>query len=235
MKKRRISIFTTMPVLLSSLLLLCTPVMAQSSKTEVKEKEEKVPFYQGITIGVDVFGLGSKIFGSDITSTEIGIEVNLMNRFIPVVEIGYGSTNTIDEETDIHYKTSAPFFRVGMNYNFFFKKPYLPGFLYGGIRYGFSSFSYDVDAPTMTSPTFPYPEVPFVYEGIKTNVGWAELLAGIRVNVYKNFYMGWSVRYRKRLSIKKDEHSEPWYIPGFGKNGSTNLGVTYSLIYKLPF
>lgn len=235
MKKRRISIFTTMPVLLSSLLLLCTPVMAQSSKTEVKEKEEKVPFYQGTTIGVDVFGLGSKIFGSDITSTEIGIEVNLMNRFIPVVEIGYGSTNTIDEETDIHYKTSAPFFRVGMNYNFFFKKPYLPGFLYGGIRYGFSSFSYDVDAPTMTSPTFPYPEVPFVYEGIKTNVGWAELLAGIRVNVYKNFYMGWSVRYRKRLSIKKDEHSEPWYIPGFGKNGSTSLGVTYSLIYKLPF
>lgn len=235
MKKRRISIFTTMPVLLSSLLLLCTPVMAQSSKTEVKEKEEKVPFYQGTTIGVDVFGLGSKIFGSDITSTEIGIEVNLMNRFIPVVEIGYGSTNTIDEETDIHYKTSAPFFRVGMNYNFFFKKPYLPGFLYGGIRYGFSSFSYDVDAPTMTSPTFPYPEVPFVYEGIKTNVGWAELLAGIRVNVYKNFYMGWSVRYRKRLSIKKADHSEPWYIPGFGKNGSTNLGVTYSLIYKLPF
>lgn len=232
MKKRRISIFTTMPILLSSLLLLCAPAMAQGNKTEVKED---VPFYQGTTIGVDVFGLGGKIFGSDITSTEIGIEVNLLNRFIPVVEIGYGSTDTTDEETDIHYKTSAPFFRVGMNYNFFFKKPYLPGFLYGGIRYGFSSFSYDVDAPTLANPTFPYPEVPFAYEGVKSNVGWAELLAGIRVNVYKNFYMGWSVRYRKRLSVKKDEHSEPWYIPGFGKNGSTSLGVTYSLIYKLPF
>ena len=34
---------------------------------------------------------------------------------------------------------------------------------------------------------------------------------------------------------EKTEHTEPWYIPGFGKNNSTNLGVTYSLIYKLPF
>jgi phosphoribosylformimino-5-aminoimidazole carboxamide ribonucleotide (ProFAR) isomerase len=61
------------------------------------------------------------------------------------------------------------------------------------------------------------------------------MLAGIKVNVYKNFYMGWSLRYRIRMNIKKAEHTEPWYIPGFGKNNSTNLGVTYSLIYKLPF
>ena len=47
--------------------------------------------------------------------------------------------------------------------------------------------------------------------------------------------MGWSLRYRIRMNMKKTEHTEPWYIPGFGKNNSTNLGVTYSLIYKLPF
>ena len=31
-------------------------------------------------------------------------------------------------QTNIHYKASAPYFRIGMNYNFFCKKPYLPGF-----------------------------------------------------------------------------------------------------------
>jgi hypothetical protein len=103
------------------------------------------------------------------------------------------------------------------------------------LRYGFTSFSYDVDAPTMKDPTWGFPEIPFSYDGIKTTVTWAELLAGIKVNVYKNFYMGWSLRYRIRMNIKKAEHTEPWYIPGFGKNNSTNLGVTYSLIYKLPF
>lgn len=87
----------------------------------------------------------------------------------------------------------------------------------------------------MKDPTWGFPEIPFNYDGIKTTVTWAELLAGIKVNVYKNFYMGWSLRYRIRMNMKKTEHTEPWYIPGFGKNNSTNLGVTYSLIYKLPF
>ena len=215
-------------------MLLYSPTLAaQEKKTTIEE--EKVPFYQGTTIGVDIFGLGSKIFGGDITSTEISVEVNLKNRYVPVAEIGYGTTDTTDDGTNIHYKASAPYFRIGMNYNFFFKKPYLPGFLYGGIRYGFTSFSYDVDAPTMKDPTWGFPEIPFSYDGIKTTVTWAELLAGIKVNVYKNFYMGWSLRYRIRMNIKKAEHTEPWYIPGFGKNNSTNLGVTYILIYKLPF
>ena len=226
MKKKRISTYITLLTLLSSMLLYSPTLAAQEKKTTIEE--EKVPFYQGTTIGIDIFGLGSKIFGGDITSTEISVEVNLKNRYVPVAEIGYGTTDTTDDGTNIHYKASAPYFRIGMNYNFFFKKPYLPGFLYGGIRYGFTSFSYDVDAPTMKDPTWGFPEIPFSYEGVKTTVTWTELLAGIKVNVYKNFYMGWSLRYRIRMNMKKTEHTEPWYIPGFGKNNSTNLGVTYS-------
>mgnify|MGYP000252529723 CR=1 FL=1 len=42
----------------------------------------------------------------------------------------------------------------------------------------------------MKDPTWGFPEIPFSYEGVKTTATWAELLAGIKVNVYKNFYMG---------------------------------------------
>lgn len=55
----------------------------------------------------------------------------------------------------------------------------------------------------MKDPTWGFPEIPFSYDGIKTTVTWAELLAGIKVNVYKNFYMGWSLRYRIRMNIKR--------------------------------
>ena len=34
----------------------------------------------------------------------------------------------------------------------------------------FTSFSYDVDAPTMKDPTWGFPEIPFSYDGIKTDV-----------------------------------------------------------------
>ena len=90
-------------------MLLYSPTLAaQEKKTTIEE--EKVPFYQGTTIGVDIFGLGSKIFGGDITSTEISVEVNLKNRYVPVAEIGYGTTDTTDDGTNIHYKASAPYF-----------------------------------------------------------------------------------------------------------------------------
>lgn len=70
----------------------------------------------------------------------------------------------------------------------------------------------------------------------KSNAGWVELVGGLTTKVYKNFYMGLSVRYRVRTSMKKTGNTEPWYIPGFGKNKANHFTIgTYSLIYKLPF
>ena len=120
MKKRETLIYT---ILLGSSLLLC-PLRstAQEKKTATTEEKATVPLYQGTYVGLDVFGLGSKIFGSDFTSAEVSVEVNLKNRFIPIIEIGYGHTDTTDDETNIHYKASAPYFRIGMNYQYSFLK-----------------------------------------------------------------------------------------------------------------
>ena len=57
MKKKRISTYITLLTLLSSMLLYSPTLAAQEKKTTIEE--EKVPFYQGTTIGVDIFGLGS--------------------------------------------------------------------------------------------------------------------------------------------------------------------------------
>ena len=77
-----------------------------------------------------------------------------------------------------------------MNYNILFKKPHLPGYAYGGIRYGFTSFTYDVDAPVMVDPTWGNITVPFTYNGVKSNAGWVELVGGLTTKVYKNFLYG---------------------------------------------
>lgn len=191
--------------------------------------------YQGTSVSVDIAGIGGKLLGSDIASAEVRVEVNLKNRFLPVAEIGYGQTDTTDDETNVHYKTSAPYFRIGMNYNILFRKPHLPGFVSVGLRYGFTSFSYDTDSPAVTDPTWGNITVPFACQGVKSNASWAEAVIGFRTRVYKRFGMGWEIRYRAKLGMKRAENSEPWYIPGFGKNGSSNIGIAYHLIYKLPF
>ena len=233
MKKRLISTYIIALLTLSN---IASPCRAQQTENKPLTKEEwkATPFYQGTMVGIDVAGLASKALGSDVTSAEALVQVNLKNRFFSVAEMGFGSINTTNTETDIYYKASAPYFRLGVDHNVFYQKPYLPGYFTVGLRYGFSSFEYDVVAPPLTDPNWGHISVPVTYEGVKTNVGWAEVAASLKVNVFKDFYMGFSVRYRTRLNMKEHDNSEPYYTPGFGK-GKTNIGVIYNLIYKLPF
>ena len=235
MKKRSISTYIIALLALSSLLALPTRLSAQNIKTLKNGEKEEKPFFQGIMVGVDVFGFLNQALGSDARTTEVSIEANLQNRFLPIVEIGYGGMDMTDDETDIHFKTSGPFFRVGMNYNVFYQKPDLPGGLTVGLRYGFSSFTYDMLSPDLVDPNWNHTHVPVNYTDVKSNVGWLEAVVGMRANVFKDFYLGLNVRYRSRLSMTKNENSEPYYIPGYGRGKPNNFGITYSLIYKLPF
>lgn len=235
MKKKSISTYIIALLVLSSLLACPTRLSAQNVQSRQTGDTTQQPLFQGIMVGVDVYGFLNQALGSDIRSTEASIEANLQNRFFPVVEFGYGSIDTTDDETDIHYQTSAPFFRLGVNYNVFYKKPELPGCLTVGLRYGFSSFKYDVQAPDLTDPNWGHTQVPVSYTGVKSNVGWLEAVVGLRANVYKDFHLGLNLRYRSRLNMSQNEHSEPYYIPGYGRGKSTSIGITYSIIYKLPF
>lgn len=224
--------------LLISSILLCFPLHAQNpERTEANKKEEHkegIPLFNGVSVGVDISGAAGKVLGGNRFSGEVQGKIDLMNRFFPTVEIGWGNTNTTSASTNQHYKMSAPYFRIGADYNFFHKKTHLPGYIYGGLRYGFSSFSYDVDIPPMTDPTFGNTSISGSYHGITSSAHWLEVVAGIHVKVYKNFCMGWSLRYKSMLNLGKGYNTEPWYIPGFGKNTKTGFGVSYSLIYYIP-
>lgn len=221
------------------MLLATQPVSAQEKK---KDKEQlkadylAAPLYQGTSVALEVAGVGGYLLGGDILSSEVQVQTNLKNRFLPTLEIGYGKTDAINQSNELHYKTSAPYLRIGMDYNIFYLKPYLPGYLYAGVRYGMSSFSYDVNGPDMTDPNYGGEiSVPFSSSGVKSKAQWLEGTLGIKVKIYRNFHMGWCLRYKMRLSISGNENSVPWYVPGFGKNASSGLNISYNLIYNLPF
>lgn len=99
-----------------------------------------------------------------------------------------------------------------------------------------SSFSYDVDGPSMTDPNYGGEiSYPFAYSGMKSSASWLEGVFGLKVKIYKGFCMGWSVRYKMRMSVEGHDNSIPWYVPGFGKNAGSSFNLTYNLIYNLPF
>lgn len=218
----------------------------EKKKKEKKEPEITYPLYNGVSIGVDLWGPGGKLFGSDFMSTEISADVDLKHRYFPVVELGYGRTNTVSDQ-GIHYKSGAPYFRIGLDYNALYNKKH-GHMLLVGVRYAATSFKYDVKAPSTDDPLYDdssfnfsltddiwQEHLEYDHSGMKGSMQWLEICVGIRANIGKNFYMGWAMRYRSRLSGSSDKYGDPWYVPGFGKYGKSRLGVTYTLVYKLPF
>lgn len=250
MKKRRTSI--SIILLLSSIfLILSLPMKAQERKIRFKSEVEKeeaekklqekasqkenVTFFQGLSVGADISGLLNKVFGGDYQYGDISLQANLKNRYMPIIEVGYGKIDVTNEDTKIHFSTATPYVRVGMDYNMMSKKPHLPGYIYLGGRIGFTPMKYDYEAPTLIDPNWEGLEIPIDYHDVKSNVTWFEFVVGLKAHVFKRFSMGWSIRYHSRLKMTKNENSEPHYIPGFGKGGRTNFGVAYNLIYDLPF
>ena len=235
--RKRISRFIILLWLLSSQLPHALAQGSAAQKVTAPSAADEGPFYRGTAVGVEIAGpISHYILGSDMISSEIQVQTNLKGRYLPVVEIGYGKADKLNDANDLHYKTSAPYFRIGMDYNMFHKKPWLPGYLAVGFRYGTTSFKYDVSGPSMTDPNYGgHITVPFRYEGLKSTASWLELVASIKVNIYRRFHMGWAVHYKSRIQVKETENTVPWYVPGFGKNAGSSFTLTYNLIYNLPF
>lgn len=224
------------------------PLKKNPPKAEKADKEPKIkyPLYNGVSIGLELWGIGSRALGGDFLSSEVSVDVNLKNRFFPIAEIGYGATDTWSDK-GTHYKSHAPYFRIGMDYNALFNKRH-GHMLLVGLRYGSSHFKYDVEALSIDDPLYggtvgnPNLEdkiwggsLPYEHKGMKASMQWAEFCVGIRAHVWKALYMGWALRFKFKLSASPDEHGDPWYVPGFGKYDSSTLEITYTITYKLPF
>ncbi|MFA6813157.1 MAG: DUF6048 family protein, partial [Bacteroidaceae bacterium] len=142
----------------------------------------------------------------------------------------------------------TPYIRIGIDYNTMHKKKDQDNFVYVGLRYGFTSFKYDVTQASFYDPIWKEyiynteqkddiwgGSIPYNHTGMKASMHWFELVFGVKTKIYKNFCMGWSLRMKYKISASIGNYGDPWYVPGYGKYQAHSVGLTYSLIYKLPF
>lgn len=219
----------------------CTEALAQSANPEEPQKptkyvaveveKPKLLLFQGFTLSADVFGPLMYAF-SDYGNIEAALRLNLKNTYFPIVEAGYGVCDKTDLNTYIMYKTSAPYLRIGCDFNLL-KDKFQDNRLFVGFRYGVSNFSYDISGPDMRDPIYGGAE-PFGFDGINTTSQWIEVVAGVQVKVWRNLHMGWSIRFKSEMNTKESLYAKPYYIPGYGTTtGGTVWGGTYNLIFDL--
>jgi hypothetical protein len=99
------------------------------------------------------------------------------------------------------------------------------------VRYAYTSFKFDVDHAEMLDPVWGG-ATPFFGHDIKANYHWMELLASVDAKVWGPLHLGWSARYKRRVKYDNGSLGNVWYVPGYGKQGSSRLGGTFDIILE---
>lgn len=237
-------------------------VMQQVSElpglTSSKRGKARTPLFSSLYVGVDAVGPLMLRF-SDHGEYQGVLQTAIRGTFLPAIEFGYGKADKYNEDTKVSYKTKAPFGRIGCDYNIL-KNKHDNYRMVVGLRYGFTSFTYDTTAPVKpapdpeppvdpenpVSPEIPQPETPqsaraqmltrggtdeteFITTSEKCKVHWAELVFGVDAKIAGPLHMGWSIRYRRRLSAS-DYVNAPLYAPGFG---DASKGTCFMALYTI--
>lgn len=204
--------------------------MVQYSKVTVSKKD--VPLFSGYGIYTDLCGMGMATF-SKWGQYEAGAHFGIKGKYFPAVEVGVGRSNHTDSRSNLHYKTNAPFFRIGLDYNLN-KDLTSHNRYYVGLRYGFSAFTYDLDGPAIPDEYW-HENYDFNMHNMIGNAHWGEILFGIQTQLWKFINLGWTFRYRARLYEKQAAPGHAYYVPGYGKNGESSgtFGGTFNIIFEL--
>ena len=226
------SIFISRTFSICIIFMMMLSTYAQGNRSNKKNIAEvdTLPFYRGVAVSVDLVGPAEMLFG-DYGQYEASARINIKDKYFPVVELGLGKANAEDIATQLTYKTSAPYARIGVDFNLMKNKHDIYRLL-GGVRYAYTDFKYDVVSPSITDPVWK-DQVEYNAEGVKCNYHWLEFSFGVDAKIWGPVRMGWTVRYRKKLFGKAGDFGEPWYVPGFGKSGGTRLGGTFNVTFEL--
>lgn len=222
----RKNIFTYISGLAISLLLMSVSLTATAQNKNKTVTDADVPLFNGLAVSVDLVGPVQMLI-SDYGQYEAALRINLRDKYFPVFELGMGRADHDDDVTQISYKTSAPYARIGVDFNVLKNKHDIYR-LYAGVRYAFTSFKYDLSHPGVTDPVWGG-TAEYSAKDVKCSYHWAEALIGVDAKIWGPIHLGWSLRYRSRLSYDDGDLGKSWYVPGFGKSGSSAVGGTFNV------
>ena len=204
-------------------------ILLASNTREGAAQEKRV---RGLRLGVDVSGFAWQYFVPSIKHIGITADFEINPKLYPVAELGRLETNR-KEETH-HYQSSGYYGKIGFDRNFLAPQPNSRyDMLYAGFRLGGSTLSHQANNIVISDDYWGDYTASIASHNMKSF--WAEAVAGVKTEVFKNIFMGWSVRGQLMLFRKNNAEMKPWLIPGYGKGGSdTSIFITYTLSYRIP-
>ena len=235
MKKKQIYLFIISTWLSTNMLLSQTELSLNDSLIE----KDKWLTINKLRLGVDLFKPIKSSSEGDNLNYEIVGDLQVTENLYLAGE--YGSIDRVIEDENINFNSSGNFLRIGFNYNMFNNWVGMDNSIYLGLRYATSNFSNTILDYTVRNQDSYFSNL--VDSEYQTNEysnlsgNWIEIVAGLKVETFKNVYLGLSLRLNKLLSDSKPENFDNLFIPGFNKVTDDNTfgsGFNYTLTYSFP-
>lgn len=197
-------------------------------KKSVKPKKDFTP--TGIRVGTDLIDLGKTFTGKSFQGWEINGDIDLANYYL-VADIGSWSKDlSLSNGT---YTNGGAYYRLGVDINLLGKDPDKNMFFFG-FRYGRSLFHESVNYTTLPNI---FPASTYQVSNGSVSGGWGELTSGLRVKVWKGFWMGYTARMKFAPGTKGSNTAmAPYDMPGYGLvSNKPWWGFNYQVFWKFAW
>lgn len=191
----------------------------------------------GLILGVDVYKATRSLYDSDYKGIAFVGDYRLTKKYYLYGEIG--NENITIDDSQLNTTTKGSYAKVGFNYNGYTNWLDMENLITLGMRYGFSTFSEQLNNYDIYNPNPYFGQAPTVHSGEIHNgltASWAEVAAGVNVKVFNNVYVGISLQLKILVTNTEPSNFENLYIPGFNRtyDGNFGAGFNYTVSYFVP-
>ncbi len=215
---------------LKRLLLLCCMLAAILPVAQAESQRDTV-FVPSLRFGLDVSGFARQIVEAETLPLEASADFEWRENFFAAAEGGWLN---VDVNRNTHrYQAQGYFFRAGTDFNILRGSVHNPNdVLVISLRYGFGKLEHEAPNIVIQDPF--WGDYVTIADRESYQMHWLEAGIGMKAEVWNNFFLGWTLRGRVRISHTSNPNMEPYFISGFGKSNSTALMFHYSIYYRIP-
>jgi hypothetical protein len=217
-----------------------TPESFKKVDLTTKDKDSIVPVKTdryGLRVGVDLYKLTRALYDKDYKGIEFVGDYRLTKKYFLAAELG--NENKTTDDTRLNSTAKGSYLKAGFDYNAYQNWLNMENIISVGLRYGFSTFSQQLNSYKIYNANPYFGEVPPIPSDQKFNgltASWIEVVAGVKAKVFDNVFVGFSLQLKRLVSNKEPDNFENLYIPGFNRtyDGDFGVGFNYTVTYFVP-
>jgi len=217
-----------------SILLLSSAMMAQETTNDTIPRQKDA---YGLRVGADLSKPLRTILEDGYSGFEIVGDFRISERFYAAAEIGNEKKERF--ESNLNSIASGSYVKIGADFNAYRNWLGMENAIYGGLRYGFSTFKQELLAYGIytTNQTFPgtFRVDPREFTGLSAS--WLELQVGVKTEILNNLYLTIHLQLKRKISESTPDNFDNLFIPGFNRTydfSEFGAGYGYSISYLIP-